>query len=69
MEKGSSRFRRDTWMKLIALGRSEDEFEVAYAKIIAKLVHYRIEKELTQSELAEKKWIICYYDFEHRKFT
>ncbi|MGR5864907.1 hypothetical protein ACT7DZ_16195 [Bacillus cereus] len=26
-------------------------------------------KELTQSELAKKKWIICYYDFEHRKFT
>ncbi|MGR5865087.1 helix-turn-helix domain-containing protein [Bacillus cereus] len=54
MEKGSSRFRRDTWMKLIALGGSEDEFEAGYARVIGTLVRYRIEKELTQSELAER---------------
>ncbi|WP_179884233.1 hypothetical protein [Bacillus toyonensis] len=53
-------------MKLFDLG-SDNELEVAYAKIIAKMVAYRIENGLTQSELAKKEWVNSEYDFQNRK--
>ncbi|MES5943918.1 MULTISPECIES: helix-turn-helix domain-containing protein [unclassified Bacillus cereus group] len=53
-KRKNAQFRRDTWIKLLVLERSEDEFESEYARVIGTLVRYRIEKELTQSELAER---------------
>lgn len=54
MNKRNPRFQHDTWIKLFELGRSDDELDVAYARVVATIIDYRIKKGLTQSELAKR---------------
>lgn len=43
-----------TWIKIYELGQSDDELDVAYAEIIATAMDYRVERGITQSDLAKK---------------
>ena len=43
-----------TWRKIHELGSSDDELDVAYAEIIATAMDYRVNKGITQSELAKR---------------
>ncbi|GKV67465.1 MULTISPECIES: helix-turn-helix domain-containing protein [unclassified Sporosarcina] len=43
-----------TWRKIHELGSSDDELDIAYAEILATAVNYRVEKGITQNELAKR---------------
>jgi transcriptional regulator with XRE-family HTH domain len=43
-----------SWEKLYQLGKSEEETDQAYAKMLATAIEIRVEQGLTQAMLAEK---------------
>lgn len=53
MAKGARR-NISTWRKIHKLGTSDDELDFAYAEIIATAMDYRVDKGITQSELAKR---------------
>ncbi len=54
MSDGVTRRYGSTWRKIHKLGSSDDELDIAYAEILATAVDYRINKGITQNELAKR---------------
>lgn len=45
---------KSTWNRIYELGRDGDEIDAAYAELLTAALHYRIDNEITQVELAKK---------------
>lgn len=49
-----SRYNSSTWLKLHALKSSDEDIDSLYADVLSQLVGIRLEKGLTQTELAKR---------------
>lgn len=49
-----SRYNSSTWLKVHALKSSDEDIDSLYADVLSQLVGIRLEKGLTQTELAKR---------------